>query len=103
MPAFEPRLGIELHAEVAEVGHARGSLPDERPDGALAGQAAPGAHRVLRVQLRAVVGRDRRGHTALREVAGGRAQRALREEQHVRFVTDAQRGVQAGDASADDG
>ena len=46
---------------------------------------------------------SRRGHAALREVAGGRAQRPLREQQHVRFVAHAERGVQAGDASADDG
>ena len=103
MPALEARLGIERHAEVAQVGNPRGRLPDERPDGALAAQPPAGAHGVLRVQLGAVVRPRRRGHAALREVAGGRAQRALGEQQHVRLVADAQRGVQAGDAAADDG
>ena len=101
--AFEPGLGIERHAEVVEVGDPCGRLPHQRPDGALAAKAATGAHRVLRVQLGAVAVTRRRGHAALREIAGGRAQRPLREQQHVRFVTHAQRGVQAGDATADDG
>ena len=71
VPAFEPRLRIERHTEVAEIGHARGRLSDQRPDGALAAQAATCAHRVLRVQFGAIVIPSRRSHSALREVASG--------------------------------
>ncbi len=103
VPAFEPRLGIERHAELGEIGNPGRRLPDELADGALAAQPTAGTHRVLRVQLGAIVRRRRRGHAALREVAGGRAQRPLGQQQHVRLVADAQRGVEARDAAADDG
>ena len=103
VPAFEPRLRIERHPELTQVGHTCGCLLDERPDGALAAYAASGTHRVFRVQLGTVVGRRRRCHATLREVAGGRSQRPLGQQQHVRLVADAQRGVEARDAAADDG
>ncbi len=103
VPAFEPRLGVERHAQLAEIGNPGGRLPDELADGALAAEAAPGPHRVLRVQLRAVVGSRGRGHATLGEVAGGRAKRPLGQQQHLRLVADAQRGVEARDAAADDG
>ena len=103
MPSFEPRLGIESHTQVTQVGNSRGCLPHELADGALAAQPTACTQGVLRVQLGAIVRRRRRCHAALREVAGRRAERPLGEQQHFRLVADAQRGVEARDAAADDG
>ena len=36
VPAFEPRLGIERHAQLGEIGNPGRRLPDELADGALA-------------------------------------------------------------------
>ena len=49
--AFEPRFGIERHAELREVGNACGRFRHELAHGALAAQPAARAKRVLRVQL----------------------------------------------------
>ena len=102
-PPSRPSSASKLDAERRR-GRRRARAPPRRaPDRARAAQTAAGAQRVLGVQLRGVVRADRRGDAALRELARRTSAAApFESEQHVRFVGRAQRGVEAGEAAADD-
>ncbi len=66
-------------------------------------QAPSSGERVLEVQLRGVVERERRGRPALRPVRGGLGQRPCRDERDASALAGGgQRGEQPGRAGADD-
>ena len=62
-------VGVKAHAERLQVAHAVGRLAGEDLGGRASHQRAAGELGVAQVQLRAVVGRERRGEAALRPVA----------------------------------
>ncbi len=92
---------VELNAERAQVGDSRRRLGCEELHGARPAEPPPGGERVGRVQGRVVVGADGRGDATLGRVAVRRAERALREHEHRRFLGGAERGGQSGDPGSD--
>ena len=69
-------VGVEADADALEVAEARGRLLAEDAGRGGADEAAAGGDRVLQVQLRRVVGRERGGEPALGPVGRGLGQRA---------------------------
>ena len=93
---------VELDAGFEQIGDPRGRLLGQYADRALAAESPAGAKRVLRVQLRAVVVGERRGHAALRVPAVRGRDRRLGEQEHVRLGGGGQRRAQPRDPSTDD-
>ena len=102
MAALEPELVVERHAEVGEVDDPRRRLLRQRPHGALAAEAAPGASVSAAWSSGASSGARRRGDAALREPARRRQHRALRDEQDAGLGGRAECPVEPRDAAADD-
>ena len=100
--AFEPEPVVELDARLDEVADPRGRLAGQRRHGARTRETAPRAQRVLRVQRRRVVVRESRGDPALRERAGRRAERALRQHENLALGGRAQRREETGDSATHD-
>jgi hypothetical protein len=97
-------IGVEVDPERLEVANAVGGLVHEHLGGGAADQAAAGPQRVLEVLLGRVVRRQRRGYAPLCPVRGRLGQRGGRHQRDARArAGGAQRGVEAGDAGADDG
>ena len=100
--ALEPELVVERHAEVGEVDDPRRRLLRQRAHGALAAEAAPGAQRVLRVELRRVV-RTRSPRRRLPARASSTTSAPGPSRRAGRGLGGrAERSVEAGDAAAHD-
>ena len=83
VPALEAEAVVELDAEVDEIGDPGRRLVRETRDCARPAEPAARCERVLSVQGRVVVLAQRGSDAALREIAGRRAQRPLREQEDV--------------------
>jgi hypothetical protein len=95
------RVVVELDTGLDEVGDPCRRLVGEDAR-ALAAEPATRAQCVAGVQAGIVAVPDRRRDAALREVAVRGEHRAVRKEENVGFRGGAKRGVEPGDASADD-
>jgi hypothetical protein len=100
--ALEAEALVELDAQLHEVADPGRGLARERGDGARARQPSPGAQSVLCVKRGGVVLPDRCCDPALRERAGRRAERSLRQHEHLALGRGAERREQPGDSAADD-
>ena len=100
MAPLEPKLVVEAHAQLDEVGDPRGCLLTENLDCARPTEPAARPDRVLGMKLRAVARPGRRGHPALREVARRSANRAFGQDQNTAVGSGGERTEEAGDASS---
>src|SRR5205823_4751206 len=73
MASLPPQVGLEVHAQLDEVGDPRGRLAGQGLHRALAAKAAPGTVRVLGMDARVVARADRRGDAALQVLLWERA------------------------------
>ena len=103
MAALEPErqlavgLAVELDPALLELSHLAGRLADEDLDHRGAAGPAPGADRVLGVELGRVVVAERRGEPALGPVARALGERLARDERDARTsLGGGQRRMQTG-------
>ena len=90
MSALEAEFHVEVDPEVGEVDDPRLRLFGEDAYSRLAAEPAPGAQRVLRVQLGRVVRAGGGGNAALREPTRACEDRPFREDEDARFGARAQ-------------
>ena len=102
VPALETEAVVEVDAELDEVADPGRRLAGQRGDCARAREPPPGSQRVLGVERRRVVLADGGGDAALRQGARGRAERPLRQHEHLRVGRGAERGEETRDAAAHD-
>ena len=95
-------VAVECDAPVGQLGHPGRSLLDHQADRPLVAKAATGGHGVLEVQLRGVVGADRRGDPALGGGGAAVVGAALAHHQHAGARGGGERGGEPGDATAHD-
>ena len=96
-------VGVELDAELLQLADPVRRLVGQHLGGGSARQAAPGDQRVLQVQLRRVVDRERRGGAALRPVGGRLGERPRGHERHFGALPGGgEGGEQPGRAGAHD-
>ena len=96
------RRAVELDAEPDQAAHRRRALAREDADGSGVAEARAGADRVRRVAFGVVVRADRRGDAALRLIGVGARERRLRDDGDGAAFRGDQRGVESGQAAADD-
>ena len=99
---LEPEVVVELDAELYEVANSCRRLARQRGDRARAREPSPRPQRVVRVERGRVVAPERRCDAALRERAGRRTERSLREHEDSSLGGRAESCEQAGNARADD-
>jgi len=93
---------IEGRAPVEQLTDIARTVLYEHVDGLGAAEPVARLHRVAGVELRRVVGANRRGDAALRVAGVALARIGLGEHQHVAHLGERDRGTKAGDAAADD-
>ena len=97
-------VGVELDPQRGEIVDGGWSLVAEHAGGRQADSVSAGGDGVGKVSVRAVVAGQRGGQTALSPVARGLGQRGGGDERHAGAQPGrAERGVETGGASADDG
>ena len=92
---------VEGRAPLDQLAHVARALADEHVNGLGKTEAVAGGERIARVEIRRVVGADRRGDAALRVSGVALARIGFGQEHDAAGVGQRDRRAQAGDPAAD--